>query len=126
METKFMAKTNLFRHATKTVSFKAGTTIFNEGDIGEEMYVIVSGVVELPLHGHRIIDITEGEVFGEMALLEEGHSRTATAIAKTDLVLANIGRERFIFLVHESPFFALDVMRTLSERLHAANNSIPD
>jgi CRP/FNR family transcriptional regulator, cyclic AMP receptor protein len=116
-----MAKTNLFKHASKTVSFNAGETIFSEGDSGDVMYVIVSGSVDILLHGRHTIRLDEGEIFGEMALIEPDHRRTATATAETDVVLANIDRVRFTFLVHESPFFALDVMRTLSERLRLAN-----
>jgi len=116
-----MAKTSLFRHATKTVALSAGETIFNEGDAGDIMYVIVSGTVNIALRGRHMIKLDEGEIFGEMGLIEPDHRRTATAIAETDVVLANVDRVRFTFLVHESPFFALDVMRTLSERLHMAN-----
>jgi CRP-like cAMP-binding protein len=121
-----MAKTNLFRHATKTVEFKAGEPIFTEGEAGEHMYVIVSGVVDIYLKGQHMVRLTEGEIFGEMALIEQDHRRSATARAETDVVLANIDRVRFTFLVHESPFFALDVMRTLSERLRMANALIAD
>ncbi len=121
-----MAKTNLFRHATKTVEYKAGESIFTEGDAGDQMYVIVSGTVDIHLKGRHMIRLGEGEIFGEMALIEQDHRRTATAIAETDVVLANIDRVRFTFLVHESPFFALDVMRTLSERLRLANTMISE
>ncbi|MCK6576854.1 MAG: cyclic nucleotide-binding domain-containing protein [Anaerolineae bacterium] len=116
-----MAKTNLFRHASKTVSYKAGETIFKEGDGGDVMYVVVSGTVDIFLRGRHMIKLDEGEIFGEMALIEQDHLRSATAVTETDVVLANLNRERFTFLVHESPFFALDVMRTLAERLRLAN-----
>lgn len=121
-----MAKTNLFRHSTKTVEFKAGETIFAENDLGETMFVVVSGTVDIFLQGQHLIKLGEGEIFGEMALIEQDHQRTGTAVAETDVVLANVNRERFMFLVHESPFFALDVMRTLSERLRLANKLLAD
>lgn len=117
-----MAKSSLFRHATKTTTFKAGEIIFNEGERGDVMYVVVDGVVEILLRGRSMIRLDEGEIFGEMALIESEHTRTATAKAETDVVLAPIDRDRFTFLVHESPFFALDVMRTLAERLQLANS----
>lgn len=116
-----MAKTNLFRHASKTVAYQAGETIFKEGDSGDVMYVVVTGVVDIFLRGRHMIKLDEGEIFGEMALIEADHLRSATAVAETEVILANLNRERFMFLVHESPFFALDVMRTLAERLRLAN-----
>lgn len=121
-----MAKTNLFRHATKTIAFKAGDTIFSEGDPGDTMFVIVSGKVDIFLAGRHMIKLDEGDIFGEMALIEQDHRRSATVVAETDVTLANIDRERFTFLVHESPFFALDVMRTLSERLRLANKLLAE
>ncbi|MBK8022422.1 MAG: cyclic nucleotide-binding domain-containing protein [Chloroflexi bacterium] len=117
-----MAKTNLFRHASKTVAHRAGETIFKEGDSGDVMFVVVTGVVDIFLRGRHMIKLDEGEIFGEMALIEADHLRSATAVAETDVILANLNRERFMFLVHESPFFALDVMRTLAERLRLANS----
>ena len=121
-----MAKTNLFRHSTKTASYKAGETIFKEDDPGDIMYVVVSGTVDIFLRGRHMVKLDEGEIFGEMALIETDHRRTASAVAESDVVVADISRERFTFLVHESPFFALDVMRTLSERLRLANKILAD
>lgn len=57
-----------------------------------------------------------GGVFGEMALLNQ-LPRTASAIAKTDCRVAVITAQRFTRLVSQSPYFALDMMRLLAERL---------
>ena len=54
---------------------------------------------------------------GEMALLEPQYIRTATAQAKTDCKLVPVDQKQFTFLVHETPNFALHVMRMLAERL---------
>lgn len=103
---------------------QGGETIFKEGDSGEVMFVVVSGRVNIFLSGRHTVTLDEGEIFGEMALIEQDHRRSATTVAETDVVLANVDRERFTFLVHESLFFALDVMRTLSERLRLANKIV--
>jgi CRP-like cAMP-binding protein len=57
-----------------------------------------------------------GDVVGEMALLGD-HRRTATAIAATDLRLAAINERRFLFLVQQTPYFALHIMRVLAARI---------
>jgi CRP-like cAMP-binding protein len=51
-----------------------------------------------------------------MALIDDS-PRSATVIAKTDVKLVPISRERFMFLVQNTPFFAIEVMQTLVGRL---------
>ena len=55
-------------------------------------------------------------IFGEMALIARA-PRSATATARTDCRLIEIAEKRFLYLVHETPFFALEVMRVLAKRL---------
>ncbi len=58
-----------------------------------------------------------------MALIDNS-PRSATAIASTDVILIPISEKQFLFLVSETPFFALMVMRVLARRLRAANSAI--
>jgi CRP/FNR family transcriptional regulator, cyclic AMP receptor protein len=106
-----------------TRHFKAGETIFNEGDPAAEVYVIWSGRVGIQL-GDRILDTLEAnEIFGEMALIDE-KPRSATAVALTDVELVPISEMQFLLLVTRKPAFALEVMRVLAHRLRAANKAL--
>lgn len=87
-----------------------------QGDKGDKMYVIRSGEVEIERDGKVVEKLTDGDIFGEMALID-GSPRAATARAKTTCEVAPITEKTFLFLVHETPFFAIAVMRTLAERL---------
>jgi CRP-like cAMP-binding protein len=58
------------------------------------------------------------DVFGEMSVVDSS-PRSATAVAVTDTKLAVIDRRMFLFLVHETPMFALQVMSTMAERLRS-------
>ncbi|MGD9502573.1 MAG: cyclic nucleotide-binding domain-containing protein [Methyloceanibacter sp.] len=98
------------------VSFKAGDTIFATGDKGDKMYVVRSGEVEIERDGKVVETVKAGGIFGEMALID-GAPRAATARAKTECEVAPIAEKNFLYLVHETPFFAIAVMRTLAERL---------
>ena len=93
-----------------------GEVVFAEGDKGEHMYVVRSGDIEIERNGQVIETLSGGGIFGEMALID-GSPRSATARAKTDAEVAPINEKSFLFLVHETPFFAIAVMRTLAERL---------
>jgi CRP/FNR family transcriptional regulator, cyclic AMP receptor protein len=104
-------------------SFKAGETIFKEGDPATELYVIQSGRVGIQL-GNRLLDTLEAnEMFGEMALVD-GAPRSAAAIAVTDVSLVPVSEKQFMFLISQTPFFALKVMRVLANRLRASNIAI--
>lgn len=59
-------------------------------------------------------------IFGEMALID-GSPRSANAHARTDCSLVAVNERGFVFLVTETPYFAVNVMRTLAERLRAMN-----
>jgi CRP-like cAMP-binding protein len=91
-----------------------------EGDDGDVMYAVVEGGVEIIVKGNIAAVLGEGEIFGEMALIDES-PRSATARAKTDWKLAVINMRRFLFMVENTPFFAIEVMRTMAHRLENLN-----
>jgi CRP-like cAMP-binding protein len=99
-----------------TVTFKAGDTIFSQGDEGDYMYVVRSGEVEIERDGKIVETLLANGTFGEMALID-GSPRAAKARAKTDCEVAPITVKSFMFLVHETPYFAIAVMRSLADRL---------
>jgi CRP-like cAMP-binding protein len=103
--------------------FKAGDVIFKEGDAGAEFFVIQSGQVEIQLGNRRLGTLGEHDIFGEMALIDAA-PRSATAIAKTDVKIVPVGEKQFLFLVSRTPYFALNVMRTLARRLRAQNTAL--
>jgi CRP-like cAMP-binding protein len=106
----------VFRNATSTKQVPAGATVFEMGDAGDEMYGIVSGAVELRMPNGVVGRLGADDVFGEMAIVDDS-PRMATAVATADTELAVIDHRRFLFLVQETPMFALQVMSTMAERL---------
>lgn len=106
----------VFRAATETRDAAAGTVIFEAGSTGEEMFGVIEGKVELRLPDGQTFEIGPDATFGEMALVDAS-PRSATAVAVDDTTLAVIDKRRFLFLVHETPTFALQVMSSLAERL---------
>lgn len=110
---------NLFKNVDDAQAFAAGTTIFQEGDApGGVMYVVQQGEVEILVRGDPIETIGPGAFLGEIGLVDK-KPRSATAVAKTDCRLVAVDQKRFNFLVQQTPFFALEVMQTIAERLRA-------
>lgn len=111
-----MKVSGVFRNAEATIEVADGEVVFEQGDAGTEMYGIVEGAVELTANGHVVAKLGPDEVFGELAIID-GSPRMATARAIGPTTLAAIDRRRFLFLVHETPTFAIQVMSALAERL---------
>jgi CRP-like cAMP-binding protein len=106
----------VFKGASDTRDVPEGTVIFEAGDLGEEMFGVIEGMVELRLSNGQAFALGPDETFGEMAMVDSS-PRSATAVAVADSKLAVIDKRRFLFLVHETPTFALQVMSSLAERL---------
>jgi CRP/FNR family cyclic AMP-dependent transcriptional regulator len=107
---------NIFTDDTNSKSFSAGTVIFEKGTKGEEMYVIKEGEVDIFIDGCHLETISPDDIFGELCLIDQ-ETRIASAVAKTDCVVQVINKRRFLFLVQETPLFAIRVMKVLAERL---------
>jgi len=109
----------LFLNAKTFQEAPAGTLIFEAGASGTVMFGIVEGEVEVRLPNGAVRRLGPGETFGEMAIVDSS-PRSATVVAVTDTKLAVIDRKMFLFLVHETPTFALQVMSNMAQRLRAA------
>ena len=112
----------VFLNAKSFKDVPAGSVIFEEGTSGAEMFGILEGEVELRLPNGMVRRLGPDDSFGEMAIVD-GSPRSATAVAVTDTRLAVLDRHRFLFLVQETPMFALQVMSSIAERLRAATGS---
>ncbi len=115
-----MTAVNIFQHESHGEIFAAGEVIFREGEPGEVMYVIQEGEVELCSNEHLLEIVGPGGIFGEMALLDPTN-RSATAMARTDCRVVSLNQARFKVHVHHTPYFAIQVMRVMVDRLRGMN-----
>jgi CRP/FNR family transcriptional regulator, cyclic AMP receptor protein len=112
-----MPQVNIFDHTTDFEPFSAGQKIFAANDIGKNMYVVLDGEVDILLRDKVVETAGPGSLIGELALIEPDHVRSATAIAKTNCKLVPVDEKRFQFLIQQTPFFALQVMQVMADRL---------
>jgi CRP-like cAMP-binding protein len=113
----------VFLNASACKTVLAGETIFKKGDRGDVMYGVIEGQVEIVNDGKVIATVEKDDVFGEMALIDKA-PRSASAIAKTDCKLAIVNEHLFLFLVQETPTFALQVMSVMAERIRRLSGAI--
>lgn len=102
--------------------YRRGDVIFQHGDAADRMYVVAEGEVEIAV-GDIVVDVVGPEaIFGEMALVTK-EQRSATARARSDCRVVEIPEKRFLYLVQETPYFALEVMRVMAGRLRRRDPS---
>lgn len=103
-----------------SIRYAAKEFIFREGDVGDAMFIVQEGEVEIIKKVHdrevRLALLEAGDFFGEMALLEE-LPRTAAARAVTDCVLLRIDATTFDHMIHANPEIPVRMLRKLSQRL---------
>lgn len=93
-----------------------GTVLFRKGDPGDHAYYVAAGEVRFP---EINISVGPGQLFGEMALLSTGRTRTASAVCATDVALYRISEEAFLTAFHQNPPFAFALTHLISKRLLA-------
>jgi CRP-like cAMP-binding protein len=111
-----MDPVRLFEHDPQRQSFAAGQPVFEQGSRRDRMYVVVAGEVEILIDGILVELAGPGSLVGEMALIDEG-PRSSTVRARVASDVVPVDRDRFLFLVQQTPYFALTVMKILTERL---------
>ncbi|HUE01838.1 MAG TPA: Crp/Fnr family transcriptional regulator [Bryobacteraceae bacterium] len=110
---------SLFRNS-EAKPFAAGQTVFAAGAAGDAMYIVLEGDIAIRAGETDLEVLGPGSIFGEMALID-GAPRSASAVAASDCRLVEIDRRRFEFMVSQTPYFALAVMKTMADRLRKSN-----
>ncbi|MCU0337928.1 MAG: cyclic nucleotide-binding domain-containing protein [Sediminibacterium sp.] len=100
--------------------FEQDTLIFNEGEIGDCMYIIHRGSVRIHKGQTNLAILGEKEVFGELSLLD-AETRSASATSTTDCTLFRIDQEPFYELIDTRPEIARGFIKILCKRLRAQN-----
>ena len=108
--------------------FFAGDRIFETGDQGDHLYIIVSGKVGISLESESsgtscIATLAAGDCFGEMNLLDD-LPRSATAEVIEDTTLLSLEKTRLRGLIQSYPDMSVGMLRSLSLRLREANQRL--
>lgn len=113
----------LFRSGPSSVKLADGEVLFKKGDAAKHLYIVEKGELEV-LDGDDVLaTLGEGEIVGEMALVDGG-TRSATVRAKSRSIVVPVDEKQFLRMVQETPFFAIRVMRVMCARLRAMDAAI--
>jgi CRP/FNR family cyclic AMP-dependent transcriptional regulator len=116
---------SLYRKFGRTVD--PGETIFEEGESGDQMFIIQNGKVRVSKkiggREHILAVLGKGDFFGEMAIVTNVR-RTATVKAATQVELLCFNREGFVSMINKNPKIALNVIDKLCRRVQNSNLQI--
>jgi CRP/FNR family cyclic AMP-dependent transcriptional regulator len=108
-------------------TYQDGEVIVNQGDVGDCMYVVQSGTVEvLALREGALIPLRvlgAGEIVGEMSLFDR-EVRSATVRAKGTARILTVDRRTFLSRVQEDPSLAFNIVKTMSRRIRELSNEL--
>lgn len=107
--------------------YRDGEVVVRQGDIGDCMFVIQAGQLEvLREEGARELRLTvlsKGDIFGEMALFDGG-VRSATVRALGEARALTLDKRTFLRRVHEDPSLAFRILQTMSYRIRQLNGEL--
>jgi CRP-like cAMP-binding protein len=118
------AKLKLLAFTGERLTFDAGQELFHQGDMGDAMYVILSGsadvLIDTPGGPLKVAELQRNGFVGEMAILCDV-PRTATIKAHEKVTALKIPKEMFFRIVAEFPQVAIEIMRELAHRVEDMN-----
>ena len=126
---------DLFKHLTDTqltelaaqsreISFRKHAILMTEGDTGESMYIINTGSVKVYVsddEGRELVLYQQGTgaVIGDIALLDD-EPRSASVSTLEPSTALMIGKQAFLDCMRNSPEMAINIIRSLTQRLRDA------
>lgn len=107
--------------------YEGGEIITRQGEVGESMFVIQQGQVEVLMNKgseETLLRVAnEGEFMGEMAIFDRA-VRSATLRAKGQVRLLTIDKKNFLKRIHEDPSLAFRIVQTMSQRVRDLSDEV--
>ncbi len=123
------AKLKLLAFTSDRVMYGAGENLFQQGDIGDAAYVVLSGkadvLVSTPGGQLKVAEVEENSIVGEIAILCNT-PRTATLTTTTPLEALRIRKDDFLKLLADFPDMAVEIMRVLADRLSQTTSELTE
>jgi CRP/FNR family transcriptional regulator, cyclic AMP receptor protein len=111
------------QRAGASISFPAGSMVFNKGDPGNCMYVVQTGMIEMVI-GDTVIEVCgPNEAIGFMSMIDSA-TRSSTARVKEACELSLIDQRKFRFMIDEVPNFALYIMGAMARRIRGMGQTM--
>jgi CRP/FNR family transcriptional regulator, cyclic AMP receptor protein len=100
------------------LDFEPGTTIVEEGMLGETLFVVLSGKAKVTRGGRKVGEVLPGDFFGELSALDGG-PRTASVIADTPVRVLRLFRHTLMELLRDEPQLMLKLLAGIVRRIRS-------
>lgn len=119
-ETLSPAKLKLIAFASQKMAFKKGDVIYEQGDKGENAYIILEGDADVfvtnGIQKKHVTTMYKNQILGEISVISDA-PRVATVIAHTDMKVLEISRDFFEQMMRDFPEISFNVAKELAHRL---------
>jgi CRP/FNR family cyclic AMP-dependent transcriptional regulator len=114
----------------ESVTFPRGTTIFDEGEPGDRLFIIINGKVKLARHApdgreNLLTIMGPSDMFGELSIFDPG-PRTSAAVCVTEVTTATMDSQMLHDWISDHPEISEQLLRVLARRLRRTNNALAD
>ncbi|MGO2057998.1 MAG: CRP-like cAMP-activated global transcriptional regulator GlxR [Candidatus Corynebacterium faecigallinarum] len=114
----------------ESVTFPRGTTIFDEGEPGDRLFIIIDGKVKLARHApdgreNLLTIMGPSDMFGELSIFDPG-PRTSAAVCVTEVTAAAMDSQMLHDWISDHPEISEQLLRVLARRLRRTNNALAD
>ena len=107
------------------ISLETDDIIFQEGEPGKSLFVIINGRVNILNDNQIIANLEKGNCIGEMSILDQA-PRSADAIASEESILLQIDQDGFFELMVGNPDIMKEIIKMLTKRLRKMNKKLTD
>ena len=108
------------RSSCDEVEVPAGKILVEEGRIGLEFFLIVTGTARVTRHGRKVAVLGPGSHFGELALLDR-RPRSASVVSETEMDVLVLSQRQFNSLLEAVPTISRKMLAAMAERLREAD-----
>jgi CRP/FNR family transcriptional regulator, cyclic AMP receptor protein len=110
-------------HCFHEVSLPKGQQVIKQGEMGDQLFIIVSGAVEVMENGKKLEELKEKAIFGELALLSPAPRSSDVFTSKESLLLC-LERKDFLDSCSHAPEILFGVIEELSNRIRLMNQKL--
>lgn len=114
---------SIFKNEPTRQTFSSGDVLIRQGEANDKMFVILSGELEVRVGGKTVATLHEGDLFGELSMIDkEPASGDVVALSTGEFV--TLDERRFLVVSQQNPFFTMGILRVVSAKLRAMNQSV--
>ncbi|WP_339414038.1 cyclic nucleotide-binding domain-containing protein [Pseudomonas sp. EA_35y_Pfl2_R5] len=111
------------RPSTGFQHFAAGEELIHQGDVADNVFIIIEGHAEAYVDGHKVGDVQKDEIFGAMAVFTR-EKRSATVLASEPCTVMVIPKEQFLSLMQSNPRIAHSLIENMAKRIDLLNKEV--